>query len=85
MEHWTQLEIDSLQRAEGVLDPAETLVGAHRGGGITLCGRQVGADHEDAVERGLGGDAEGVLGVGGPAGQVGEGSVLGRRTNFRLG
>src|SRR5436190_455180 len=38
------------------------LLGAHRDGGIGLCGRQVGADHIDAVERGLGGDAEGVLG-----------------------
>ena len=27
-----------------------------------MCGRQVGADHIDAVERGLGGNAEGVLG-----------------------
>ena len=50
MEHWTQLEIDGLQRAEGVLDAAETFVGAHSGvgrqptglsrGGIRLCGRQ---------------------------------------------
>src|SRR5206468_647707 len=39
MEHRTQLEIDSLQRAEGVLDAAETLVGVHRGGSIGLCGR----------------------------------------------
>src|SRR5438105_6427049 len=61
MEYRTQLEIDGLQRAEGVLDAAETFVGAHRGGGIAVCGRQVGADHVDAVERGLGGDAEGVL------------------------
>ena len=55
-----------------MLHAAETFVGAHRGvgrqptglsrGGIRLCGRQVGADHIDAVERGLGGDAEGVLG-----------------------
>ena len=62
MEYRTQLEIDCLQRAEGVLDAAETFVGAHRGSGIGLCGRQIGADHIDAVERGLGGDAEGVLG-----------------------
>src|SRR5436190_13327228 len=62
MEHRTQFEIDGLQRAEGVLDAAETFVGAHRGGGIGVCGRQVGADHIDAVERGLGGDAERVLG-----------------------
>ena len=34
MEHRTQLEIDGLQRAEGVLDAAETFVGAHRGGGV---------------------------------------------------
>src|SRR5213083_2824162 len=44
-----------------MLDVAETFVGAHRGSGIGVCGRQVGADHIDAVERGLGGDAEGVL------------------------
>ena len=50
------------QRAEGVLDVAETFIGAHRGGGIGVCGRQVGADHIDAVERSLGGDAEVVLG-----------------------
>jgi hypothetical protein len=31
-------------------------------GGIGLCGRQIGADHIDAVECGLGGDAEVVLG-----------------------
>ena len=61
MEHRTQLEIDGLQRAEGVLHAAETFVGAHRGGGIGLRGRQVGADHIDAVERGLGGDAGGFL------------------------
>jgi hypothetical protein len=48
---------------EGVLDATETFVGAHRGGGISLCGRQVGADHIDAVERGLGGDAESVFGA----------------------
>ena len=40
MEHWTQLEIDSLQRAEGVLHAAETFVGAHRRGGIGVFGRQ---------------------------------------------
>ena len=62
MEHRTQLEIDGLQRTEGVLDAAEAFVGAHRGGGIGLCGRQIGANHIDAVEGGLGGDAEGVLG-----------------------
>jgi len=62
VEHRTQFEIDGLQRAEGVLDAAETFVGAHCRGGIGVCGRQVGADHIDAVERGLGGDAEGVLG-----------------------
>ena len=62
MEHRTQFEIDGLQRAEGVLDAAETFVGAHRGGGIGVFGRQDGADHIDAVERGLGGDAEGVCG-----------------------
>jgi hypothetical protein len=28
----------------------------------SACGRQVGADHIDAVERGLGGDAESVFG-----------------------
>jgi hypothetical protein len=39
MEHRTQLEIDGLQRAEGVLDAAETFVGAHRGGGVRLSGR----------------------------------------------
>jgi len=60
MEYWTQFEIDGLQRAESVLDAAETFVGAHRGGGIGVCGRQVGADDIDAVERGLGGDTEGV-------------------------
>ena len=38
--HWTQLEIDSLQRAEGVLHAAETFVGAHRRGGIGVFGRQ---------------------------------------------
>ena len=27
-----------------------------------MCGRQIGVDHIDAVERGLGGDTEGVLG-----------------------
>ena len=55
VEHRTQLEIDSLQPAEGVLDAAETFIGAHRGvgrqptglsgGGIELFGRQAGADH----------------------------------------
>jgi hypothetical protein len=39
-----------------------SFVGAHRGSGIAVSGWQVGADHIDAVERGLGGDAEGVLG-----------------------
>src|ERR1700740_1140530 len=47
---------------EGVLDAAEAFVGAHRGGGIGLRGWQIGADHIDAVERGLSGNAEGVLG-----------------------
>jgi hypothetical protein len=41
---------------------AETFVGAHCCGGIGVFGRQIGANHIDAVERGLGGDAEGVLG-----------------------
>src|ERR1700757_1812929 len=58
----TQFEIDGLQRAEGVLDAAETFVGTHRGSSVKLCRRQVGADHVDAVECGLGGNAEGVLG-----------------------
>ena len=50
MEHWTQLEIDGLQRTEGVLDAAEAFVDAHRGvgrqptglarGGIGVGGRQ---------------------------------------------
>jgi hypothetical protein len=62
MKHRPQFEIDGLQRAEGVLAAAETFVGAHCGGGISLCGRQVGADHIDAVERGLGGDADSVFG-----------------------
>jgi len=44
MEHRTQFEIDGLQRAEGVLDTAETFVGAHRGSGIGVFGRQVGTD-----------------------------------------
>src|SRR6201981_2551023 len=35
---------------------------AHCRGGVGLGGWQIGADHIDAVERGLGGDAEGVLG-----------------------
>src|SRR6201987_4038769 len=60
MKHRTQLEIDGLQRAEGVLDAAETFVGAHCRGGVGLRGWQIGADHIDAVERGLGGDAAGV-------------------------
>jgi hypothetical protein len=63
MKHRTQLEIDGLQRAEGVLDAAETFVGAHCRGGVGLRGWQIGADHIDAVERGLGGDAEGGLGT----------------------
>jgi hypothetical protein len=62
MEHRRQLEIDSVQRAGRVLDAAETFVGAHCGSGIGVFGRQVGAHHVDAVERGFGGDAEGVLG-----------------------
>ena len=62
MEHRTQLEIDGLQRAEGMLNAAETFVGAHCCGGIGVFGGQIGANHIDAVERGLGGDAEGVLG-----------------------
>src|SRR3974377_2174366 len=62
MEYWTQLEIDCLQRAEGVLDAAETFVGAHRGSGIGFWGRRNCADHIEAVERGLGGNAERVLG-----------------------
>ena len=62
MEHRTQFEIDSFQRAEGVLDAAETFVSAHCGGSVGVCGRQIGADHIDAVERGLGGDADRVLG-----------------------
>jgi hypothetical protein len=41
-----------------VLHAAETFVGAHCSDGIRLSGRQVGADHIDAVERGLS-DAEG--------------------------
>ena len=45
-----------------MLHAAETFVGAHRSGGIGVCGRQVGADHIDAVEGGLGGDAERVFG-----------------------
>jgi hypothetical protein len=62
MKHRPQFEIDGLQRGEGVLDAAETFVGAHCGGGISLRGGQVDADHIDAVERGLGGDAESVFG-----------------------
>ena len=62
MEHWTQFKIDGIQRAEGVLNAAETFVGAHRGRGIGLCGRQIGADHIDAVEPSLGGGAEGGVG-----------------------
>ncbi len=62
MEHWTQLEIDGLQRAEGMLNAAETFVGAQCCGGIGVFGGEIGANHIDAVERGLGGDAEGVLG-----------------------
>ena len=53
MKHRTQLEIDGLQRAEGVLDAAETFVGAHCRGGVGLRGWQIGADHIDAVERGV--------------------------------
>jgi hypothetical protein len=52
MEHRTQFEIDGLQRAKGVLNAAETFVGAHCRGGIGVFGRQIGADHIDAVERG---------------------------------
>src|ERR1700745_795954 len=62
MEHRPQFEIDGLQRAEGWRAAAETFVGTHRGSSVKLCRRQVGADHVDAVECGLGGDAEGVLG-----------------------
>src|SRR6516162_242838 len=62
MEHRTQLKIDGLERAEGVLDAAETFVGAYRSGGIAVSCQQVGADHIDAVECGLGSDAGGVLG-----------------------
>jgi hypothetical protein len=42
--------------AIGLFHTAETFVGAHYGGSVGVCGRQVGADHIDAVERGLGGD-----------------------------
>ena len=45
-----------------MLEATETFVGAHGSGGVGVFGRQAGADHIDAVERGLGGDAEGVLG-----------------------
>src|SRR5438105_894826 len=62
MEYGTQFEIDGLQRAEGVLDAAKTFVGTHGGSSVRLCRRQVGADHIDAVECGLRGNAEGVLG-----------------------
>jgi len=34
-----------------MLDAAQTLIGAHRDGGIGVGGRQVGADGIDAVER----------------------------------
>jgi hypothetical protein len=67
MEHWTQFEIDGLQRAEGVLDAAETFVGAHRGvgrqptglsrGGIGLGGRMPSSAASAA-------SAEGILGEG---------------------
>jgi hypothetical protein len=57
-----KFEIDGLQRADGVLDAAETFIDAHRGSGIRVFGRQAGADHVDAVERSFGGDAEGVFG-----------------------
>src|SRR5262245_5037568 len=62
MEHRTQFEIDGLQRAKGLLHTTETFVGAHCGCGIGVCRRQVGANHIEAVEGGLGGDAERVLG-----------------------
>ncbi len=66
------LEVHPLEAAEGALDPAEALAGADRVFGPHLAGGHVGADHADAVERRLFGDAllvalagEAVVGHGG--------------------
>jgi hypothetical protein len=53
VEHRTQFQIDRLDRSKGVLHSSATLVGTHRGGGIGLRGRQMGAHDVDAVECGF--------------------------------
>ncbi len=63
---WTgpHLEFHPLEAAEGALDPAEALVGPDRLLGRDLVGEHVGADHVDAVEGRLLGDARLVALVG---------------------
>src|SRR5437660_796130 len=56
MEDGTDVEVDGLEAAEGALDSGETLVGAHRIGGIESIGWNAGMQHVEAVERGLCGD-----------------------------
>ena len=56
----THLEIDGLEAAEGALNHAEPLVGLDRLLAVELCLRQAGANHVEAVEGGLGGDAVGL-------------------------
>ena len=62
MVHWTQLEIEGFSERKALSTPLKIFVGAHCRGGVGLRGGQIGADHIDAVEHGLGGDAAGVFG-----------------------
>ena len=58
------LQVHRLEAAEGALDGAEALVGAHGVGRPELVGRHAGADHVEAVQGRLGVDAGLVAAVG---------------------
>ena len=62
VENRTDVEVCSLEAAKGALDTGEALVGTHRIGGIDSLGWHTGAQHVEAVERGLFGN-RGVIAI----------------------
>jgi len=68
---WSDLEVDRLQAAEGVLDLGEAFVRPHGGVRIEIGGAERGTNDVEAVEPGLGGDRREVA----PVGEVALGDV----------